>query len=202
MAARKKPAPTPGVVFARRLKEVRGKLQLHQQDVAERLQALGYPMNRVTVAKIEGGGEQDARPDNLTRARNVSLVDVLSISAALGVSPTMMFTTRNPDTPIAVTPKLHASAEQVRSWARGEQPLDDQDRRVYTEEVGDEEWEVLRHPATRAVDFLRMLLGLALDGRTPPDQLGVLLTDIEREGRLVQEELARCLADLAKKARS
>jgi transcriptional regulator with XRE-family HTH domain len=74
--------PSVGEVLARKVRYFREAQDLRQEDLAERVTKLGWPMNRVTVAKIEAGG---------TRAANASLTEVLVFAAALDVPPPLLF---------------------------------------------------------------------------------------------------------------
>jgi transcriptional regulator with XRE-family HTH domain len=74
--------PTVADVLARKVRYFREVQGLRQEDLAERIAELGWPMNRVTVAKIEAGG---------TRAANASLTEVLVLAAALDVPPLLLF---------------------------------------------------------------------------------------------------------------
>jgi transcriptional regulator with XRE-family HTH domain len=69
-------------VLARKVRYYRESQDLRQEDLAERMTELGWPMNRVTVAKIEAGG---------TRAANVSVAEMLVLAAALDVPPLLLF---------------------------------------------------------------------------------------------------------------
>jgi transcriptional regulator with XRE-family HTH domain len=74
--------PTVADVLAKKVRQYREAQGLRQEDLAERITKLGYPMNRVTLAKIEAGG---------TRTGNASLTEVLMLAAALDVPPPLLF---------------------------------------------------------------------------------------------------------------
>ena len=116
--------PTPGVVFARRMREARERRPWTQQELADELAALGYPISRVTIAKIEQGGEPGARAYNVTRARNVSLEDALAISAALDVAPLALMLPQDDDELVAITPSAQTiAADAARDWIMGNLPI-------------------------------------------------------------------------------
>lgn len=51
------------------------------------------------------------------------------------------------------------------------------------------------HPAVRAVEHLGQLLGYALDGKTPEDQMAELERDLEHQTRVVVEEVRQLLTN-------
>lgn len=103
-----------GSHLTERVRRYREALGLRQEDIAERTAQLGYPMNRVTLAKIEKGG---------TRAANASLVDVLVLAAALDVPPPLLFVPLGEDEDLAITPKLVAHPHIVLEWVAGKDDL-------------------------------------------------------------------------------
>jgi transcriptional regulator with XRE-family HTH domain len=107
-------AATVGEVVAQRVERYRRQQQLTQQDVADRTEALGHPIGRVTVAKIENGG---------TRAANVSLTDVLVLAVALDVPPPLLFLPLGDDQEVAIAPKLVAHPHIALDWLAGEEPI-------------------------------------------------------------------------------
>jgi len=104
----------PGQVFASRVQEARKRRDWTQQQLAAEVQALGYPMSRVTVTKIEKGTE---------RAENASVSEVLAIAAALGVPLVHLLTPRDDSQVLAIAPELAVSATEARAWIRGFGPL-------------------------------------------------------------------------------
>jgi transcriptional regulator with XRE-family HTH domain len=125
------PAKSPGQVFAQRLAEVRRRVDLSQQELADRVSELGYKMAQPTVARIEKGG---------TRAENVSLKELLVFAFALGVCPTNLFTPLDEETRLEITPQVSALPRHARDWIRGTQPylleeLGEETGRIY--HVGD-----------------------------------------------------------------
>lgn len=118
-----------GEVFAERLFEVRTRRGWSQEELAERLESAGHKIHRVTLAKIELGG---------TRAKNVSLEDVLAISYVLGVSPLHMFIPLRGDVYVAVGELVNGD-ETARRWARGFDTLAYEDVRFFQSERPDRE---------------------------------------------------------------
>ncbi|MDZ7673723.1 MAG: hypothetical protein U5K30_01430 [Acidimicrobiales bacterium] len=108
-------APTVGDVVARRVRALRkSQGDLKQQELADRTAALGYPMARATVAKIEAGG---------TRAQNVSLIDVLVLAAALDVAPLLLFIPLGDEDAVKLTDNLILDPQLAIDWLAGEEPL-------------------------------------------------------------------------------
>jgi transcriptional regulator with XRE-family HTH domain len=131
---------TAGIAFAERLKQVRTRKGWSQAALSERLNELGYPMNRVTLAKIETGG---------TRARNVTLEEVFAISYALGVSPLFMSVPYSPESRLQVVPVLRPSTPLVaRAWLAGGWTLADEDVDFFARELP---------PDERFIDVMRDL---------------------------------------------
>lgn len=115
------PAATPGQVFAQRVQETRERLKLSKQQLADRVEAIGFkPMHRMTVTKIEAGREA---PWASTRAERVTLAEVLAFAAALNVSPVHLIAPLDDDQAVTVTPKLTTRAATLRGWIRGKHPL-------------------------------------------------------------------------------
>lgn len=109
---RRREASQPvAVVFSRRLREARDARGWTQQQLAERMGEIGFPINRVTIAKLESGKG---------RARRVTLEEVLALSAALGVAPVHLITPLDDDADVAITSRVVTSARLVRGWMRGE----------------------------------------------------------------------------------
>jgi transcriptional regulator with XRE-family HTH domain len=146
-------AQSPAVAFGQRLREVRERKAWYQQDLADRLTMAGYPMNRVTVAKVEAG------------KRGVTADDLLAFAAVLNVSPNrLLLPDLAGDEPVSVTPAISAPAWAVWSWAEGQGPLPtlSEDEGLNTQEET-EEYLLERpaplrrreqHPAVRAATHL------------------------------------------------
>src|SRR5205085_1594945 len=113
------------------LRDIRKRRGWSQQQLAERVTRLGHPMHRVTLAKIESGGE---------RSESVRLDEVIALSYVLGVSPLHMIVPFDPDARLRViATKPHVDAIAARQWLRGEEPLPDQERRFFLSEVPEDE---------------------------------------------------------------
>src|SRR4051812_23343015 len=158
-------ALTAGQVFARRLREVRKRRDWTQEKLAERLRELGFPMHRVTLAKIEKGEK---------RALHVELEEVLAISFALGVSPLHMIVPFDPEAQVKVVEKRQAVwPEWMRSWLRGKQPLLDEDAGFFLSEI----------PAEELEDVMRQALEVKWGRRANPQA-------IEMRRRMIEEGTA------------
>lgn len=83
-----------------------------QHQLAKEMAKLGYPIDRVTLSKLEAGG---------TRAENASLQEVLTLAAALEVPPVLLFLPIGEDSDVQVTPAVRISAEMAYGWIIGDE---------------------------------------------------------------------------------
>lgn len=121
----------PGEVFAKRLREVRKRRDWTQQQLADRLEELGYKIDRVILTRIESGR---------SRARQAKLEEVLAISFALGVSPLHMIVPFDRDLRLRVPGcKQPMPPLIVRRWLQGLDTLADEDPRWFWTEVPPED---------------------------------------------------------------
>lgn len=113
-----------GALIAQRVKEIREKKEWTQQDLADAVTEVGGPLtlSRTALAKLEAGG---------TRARNVSVEELLVLAVALGVAPIHLAVP--PDSELAdrparrlkITPGNAARPAEIlhpdaaRAWVRG-----------------------------------------------------------------------------------
>ncbi len=114
MSENKPPPPVaskPSEIAARRMREIREAKRWSQQDVADRLDEIGSPTDRATVARTEGA------------ARGLSLDDAMMMAAALDVSPLSLSLPEDGDDLVAVGPRLMYGADYVRRWICGLAPL-------------------------------------------------------------------------------
>lgn len=195
--AKKTEAPQVGQVLGRRIEEVRRARRMTQAELAEKMTTMGYPMNRVTVAKIEAGGKEGAKPEDVTRAVLAPLRDVMAFALALDVAPIHLFIPLEDDASIRLTERTETSAAVARMWMRGEVHLQPQDPRYFTSEVPRSEWEReerYQQPAPRAADRLRVLLAWLHTDDIAAEERQQLLSDIEEEAKRVQGEVASVLA--------
>lgn len=141
--ARQAPAKRPSEVFASTMRDVRGRRGWTQEQLEEVLVALGHPLDRTVIARIESG------------ERKISLDDALAISAALAVAPVHMFTPRASGEKVALGASLRAPAGKVRRWVRGEQPISEADDLTFWREVSDEE---IRRDQHQQFEFLNGMM--------------------------------------------
>jgi transcriptional regulator with XRE-family HTH domain len=115
---------TAGEAFAARVKQVRERKGWKQHDLSRRLGELGYPMDRVTLSKIERGG---------LRTRNVKLEEVLAIALALEVSPVFLIVPYEQEARLQVAPNVRPSTGAVaRGWVEGRWTLtQEEDQRFF-----------------------------------------------------------------------
>ena len=113
--------------IARRVADLRGRKRMTAQQLGDRLTELGVPWDRFTVANLERG-----------KRRNVSVVELLALSAALDVAPVHLLVPLD-DRPYEATPSWVLPADRVRAWVRGKKQLPGGDLRLFVTEVPMEE---------------------------------------------------------------
>ena len=144
----------PSKVFAEQCKLIREARHLKQQDLADRLESIGLPMDRSAIAKIEAS------------QRGITVDEVFAFAVALGVSPLALLVPRS-DQRMSIAPAVEADVSEVVPWARNmrnlgnesgsHRPLmDGGDMRFFAEQVTDGEAEAY----TRLVN-LRQIIDLA-----------------------------------------
>lgn len=142
MSRRAATAPEPitvGQVFAYRLRDARLSRRWKQQDLADAMAAIGHPINRATIAKIEKGAtgvggavHGSSRPTGSTQARPVSLTEAVAFAVALNVAPVNLFVPISGDDKVQLTPSRVVETSTAQRWARGDESLDpDGDDRFY-----------------------------------------------------------------------
>lgn len=135
---------TAGEAFAERLKQVRQRHGLTQAQLADRLRELGYPIDRVTLSKIERGGE---------RAKNVKLEEAFAIAYALDVSPKHLIAPYSMESRVSVVPaKRPLGPEDAREWVAGRWPVTDQDARFFYTELPPNEVDAMIE-AAHAIEY-------------------------------------------------
>jgi transcriptional regulator with XRE-family HTH domain len=162
--------PTASQVLAAALPAVRARQGLSAEDLAARVKLRGGKLDRAAISKIENG------------TRGVSLDDAILLAVALGVSPLHLFTPREDNAFVRVTPTEYVTAGTVRRWIRGTTPLKGQDDRVYRTEVPESEWkavDVRINAAREAVDKARRRLRIA---RATADEMLSELANLEAHG--------------------
>jgi transcriptional regulator with XRE-family HTH domain len=96
------------------IKARRNALKLTAVDLAERTKALGYPVNRVAISKIEG---------NL-RAGKLDVAELFALAVALEIPPTLLLFPTFPDGAVDVLPRSGSvSTLKAREWICGDAPL-------------------------------------------------------------------------------
>lgn len=117
-----------GECFAERLREVRQHKGWKQDDLARRLDDLGFKLDRVALSKIENGG------------RGVKLDEAMAIAYALDISPNHLFTSYDEETRIRVVPERRPLVPGiVRKWISGFWTAPDQDEVFFERERPPEE---------------------------------------------------------------
>lgn len=184
-------ARTVGQVVAERVRHYRSERGWTQEQLADEMGQLGYPINRATLAKLENGG---------TRAANVPLAEVLALAAALDVPPVLLFVPLGSNEDVAVVPKARLHPFYVFRWVIGEVPFAIR-RQGENRARRPDRWKQNRRPvrqfheATRLADRLRLgsaYLEAAIAEDEPADQ--VEAATVRLDGIL--KELDRCLRDI------
>lgn len=114
MAGKEAARGPTGDTVAARLREVRTNLNLTYTEVSERLAAAEWPISAVGVRRIEDG------------ERRVTVDDLVSLSAALGVSPVtllMPITDSGESTSSSTGCRQPVAAEELWRWLRADAPL-------------------------------------------------------------------------------
>ena len=143
------PAPLPSQVFVAELGPARRRKGLSQQELADRLEDIGAPIDRSTIGKIEAD------------KRKVSLDELFSFALALGVSPLALVVPRSMEK-MSVSPGVAADTQQVVHWVRNLYPLwpsyvdpSEADERFFEEARTDREAAAYRnHPSLLAIEKL------------------------------------------------
>lgn len=112
----------PVAVIARRVKELRGARGWTSAQLGEAVSKHGVQWDRFTVASLENGKRQ-----------NVTVAELLALALTLGVAPVNLLVPLD-DRPYLVTPGRVESADAVRAWIRGEEPLAGVDERTFLAE--------------------------------------------------------------------
>jgi transcriptional regulator with XRE-family HTH domain len=178
--------PLPSEVFITELGRARRRKDLTQQQLVDRLEAIGASVDRSAVGKIEAG------------KRGVSVDELFSFAEALGMSPLALVVPRSGDR-MRVAPGREVATADVVQWARNLRPLPDSgfdgaDLRFFYDGVTDRENAgYQQHGNLRAiVDLVGILLAMA--GSTEPDvdkgyrsALAKLATSVQREWQDIGE---------------
>lgn len=108
------PCPPLSEVISQRVRSYRTGRGWSQQRLADEMDELGYPIDRVTLSKLEAGK---------TRTDNVPLREILVLAAALGVPPVLLFLPIGEGSDVHVTPEVRMDAELALAWVSGKEPF-------------------------------------------------------------------------------
>jgi transcriptional regulator with XRE-family HTH domain len=100
-------AKSPSEAAAEELRRVRTRKGWNQQQLADRLEELGAPIDQATISKIE------------KNRRRMTLDEVFAFAYALGVSPRALMLPRAYGSEVSVTPATTLTTEQTLDWLRG-----------------------------------------------------------------------------------
>lgn len=107
-------APHVAVVFGQRIRQSRKNRGWTQQDLAERAAALGEPLDRAVLSRVESG------------ERGVQLSEALVLIAALDLAPDYALTPLGSDETMRLGSRPTAptyTAGEVSAWMHGDQAL-------------------------------------------------------------------------------
>jgi transcriptional regulator with XRE-family HTH domain len=142
----------PTEVIRRRIREVRDSRLLTREDVSERLAAIGYPIEPLTLARIETG-----------RMKRLSVDDVFALAYVLDVSPLFLMlpyggeprqyegqTVWLSDATVQIAANVQPiGVYGLRAWLRGHETLPGQDDSRFNRELPPDELANLRAAAAR-----------------------------------------------------
>ncbi len=115
---------TVSEVLSHRVRRYREGLGWSQERLADETRALGHPLGRVTIARIEAvsTARRKGKPTP-TRVDNISLVDALVLAVALNVPPPLLFLPLGEEERVALTPTMKLHPHLALDWITGEGPL-------------------------------------------------------------------------------
>lgn len=96
--------------FGKAVQLYRKRLGLSAVQLSHRCAEIGYPITRATLAKIETNG----------RNSKMDLAEILTLSAALEVTPSELMFPRYPDGFTRVTPRTTMRSVTARCWLEGD----------------------------------------------------------------------------------
>lgn len=120
---------TPMKTIARRVREIRLRRGLTQDELATALQREGVQWARSTIAKLELGHRD-----------NISVVELLALSYCLACSPTHLVVPPDGASRYQITPAKEVSVIAARRFIRGVEELPGMDWRGFAIEAPDDEF--------------------------------------------------------------
>jgi transcriptional regulator with XRE-family HTH domain len=112
-------------LIAERVKKLRVDRGLSAQRLADELNKVGIPWERMVVTKLENG-----------RRASVSVEELWALAYVLDVAPIDLVQIQQ-DGFVSITPDLAIPADEARAWARGDEPAPGQDPRSFFSEARD-----------------------------------------------------------------
>lgn len=103
------PPLTPEQVISRQVRVIRDLRGLDQQELSDRITALGGHMSRATISKIES--------PNLKKG--ISVDEALLLAMALDVSPATLFFPLDDEQPVRLAANVEVAPLTARQWLRG-----------------------------------------------------------------------------------
>jgi transcriptional regulator with XRE-family HTH domain len=117
---------------ARRVRQLRRRHGMTQQDLADALKLFGVPIDRSAIARLEKG------------ERIVTLDETMHLARALHVAPVHLLVDPDGEDPLAPIPGMEITPHEARLWIRGHLPVHGQDHRSYWTNIPADEFEQLR----------------------------------------------------------
>lgn len=164
--SRSESAVGPVATIAQRVKELRGRRGWTAAHLGTVLGKHGISWDRFTVANLESGKRQ-----------NVTVQELFALALALDVSPTNLLVPLD-DRAYQLTPTRTESADLVRAWVRGEEPLPGTDERTYRAEVSLAD---MRKAHTTTLDEQAQLLA-SVKGLSLSDAFREIADRLEQDG--------------------
>jgi transcriptional regulator with XRE-family HTH domain len=102
---------TPSELVSANLRALRQTARLSQNQVLQRLQQLGAPMDQGALSRKESA------------KRQITVDDLYRFAAILAVNPGVLLAPQQPKGEVALTPSTIESNATIRSWIRGRRRL-------------------------------------------------------------------------------
>jgi transcriptional regulator with XRE-family HTH domain len=113
----------------RQVKALKKRRGISQQQIVQRVKALGGEISQSAVARLESGA-----------TKYVSVDDLFLLSAALDVAPVeLLGASFDPPKVVPIVGRVKLTPRATRDWVRGSHPLPDGDELAYFGNVSDEQ---------------------------------------------------------------
>ena len=123
------PTPRPTQLVAQRVRALRQRHGWSAERLAQEMQQVGIPWERMVVSKLENG-----------RRATVSVDELLALAYVLSVVPVHLLVPTEGEGAYEPVPGLKVRPDIARSWIRGKAPIGKVDVRRYATEIPLEEF--------------------------------------------------------------